>query len=462
MPDLEVNLKVFPRQAECIQALTRFMYVLFGGARGGGKSHLSRLYLVSRALRYANTRHLLIRKSFPELQRNHISRFLQDYSWMEYVAQHHEFRLPNGSIVECGFCESERDLQKWQGAEFATVCADEAQYHDRPIFNFLKTILRTSSPTGIQPRMLLTGNPGGYGWLKALFLDHKVEHGERETDFAFVKSLVTDNPALMQADPDYYERLKSLPPALRAAFLEGDWNAIIGAFFDLPPEMEEEPFDIRESDAREHLSLSIDHGIRHSTSSGLHYLDENGHIHRLFTYLNSGLDAETHAQELVDRIRAFPHTKGVPPAVVFYDPSMKGETKVKESVTSPLKEYQAVFAAAHMRPRWEPANNSRIFGSQMMQAYFKPPSRGGEPPVPKYRVWAPYNHDYRTLMAQIMCDPNNREVYLKEETPSDDLADDTRYAIVGIHGEYTRAKQSEELRAKARARQMDRKDWYTA
>lgn len=412
----DIAVEWFPRQAECTKALQRFMYVLFGGARGGGKSHYSRTYLIVRASKYANTRHLLVRKSFPELQRNHISRMLTDYPQLEYNQQHHEFRFPNGSIIECGYCESERDLQRWQGAEFATIALDEAQFHDRAIFNFFKTILRTSSMSGIKPRMLLTGNPGGYAWVKQTFIDGVHEHDERVEDFAFVRSLVTDNPALMKADPEYIERLRSLPPALRAAFLEGDWNAVIGAFFDVPADMEEEPFEIAESDAARRLYASVDHGIRHSTACGLDYLDERGHIHRLFTYMGTGFDAATHAAEFCDRIRAFPHTKGVAPFKLFYDPSMRSEARIGQLVASPLTEYERVFRDNNMgKTLFVPANNSRVFGSQLLQQYLR--GRG----VPQLRVWRPYNREARALLGQIMCDPNNAEVYLKEETPADDF-----------------------------------------
>lgn len=454
MDDLNINL--FPRQADAISALSKYMYVLMGGSRGGGKSHLSRVYLLLRGLRYDNTRHLLVRKSFPELQRNHITRLIADYPMLEYNQQHHEFRFPNGSVLECGYCESEKDLQRWQGAEFATIVLDEAQFHARPIFNFFKTILRTSSDSGIRPRMLLTGNPGGYAWVKHLFIDKRVEHGEREEDFAFVPSRVYDNPALLKADPEYVERLKSLPPALRAAFLEGDWNAVIGAFFDLSPDMEEEPFEISETDCSRGLYASVDHGIRHSTAAALAYVDDKGHIHNLFTYMGTGFDAGTHAEEFCDRIRAFPHTKGCAPIKLFYDPSMRIEARIGQMVASPLSEYERVFRDRGMgRVVFVPANNSRVFGAQTMQRYFKGVG------VPQFRVWSPYNTDFRALAAQIMCDPNNAETYLKEETPADDLIDCCRYLITGIHAEIAVKRDAAIIKTRMSSRSQPTGDWYS-
>ena len=48
----------------------------------------------------------------------------------------------------------------------------------------------------------------------------------------FIPARVQDNPALLQADPRYIDRLKSTGSPQRVrAWLEGDWNVIEGAFF---------------------------------------------------------------------------------------------------------------------------------------------------------------------------------------------------------------------------------------
>jgi len=459
MADTAIEISFFPRQKECIDVLWEHMYVLFGGSRGGGKSHLSRNYLISRGLKYPGTQHLLLRKTFPELQRNHVLRIEQDFPWLSHVKSEHKFYFPNGSVLEYGYCESESDLSRWQGAEYATIALDEAQFHSRAIFEFFKTCLRTSSDSGIKPRMLLTGNPGGYAWLKQTFIDRSFERDERAMDFAFVKSLVTDNPAIMKNDPEYIERLKSLPPALRAAFLEGDWNAIIGAFFTLPAEIEEEPFDIEEGACRGNLYAAVDHGIRHNTASGLAYLDPDGHIHQCFLYMGNGLSAAEHAKELADRIKAFHHTHGVMPAKLWYDPSMQIEVRLNQTnVSSALAEYQRVFIEEGLgNVIFEPANNSRVFGAQLLQQYFT----GGAKGFPQYRVWRTYCREFRALIAQVMADKNNLETYAKEDTPADDLIDFARYLVVGIHGEIQNRNRQKEMTKKVMARRQEEPDWYT-
>ena len=278
--------------------------------------------------------------------------------------------------------------------------------------------------------------------------------------YMFIKSMVTDNPSIMLNDSEYVNRLKALPPALRDAFLYGSWDAILGSFFELDPGMEESPFEIQESAMRKSGILSIDHGLRHSTSAGLHWVDERGIIHRLWSYQASGFDAATHAAEIADRMMSFPHTRGAPPAVIVYDPSMAGETKVTANVTiSPLREYLRVFTDKHINVSWEPAINARIFGSQLMQSYFKDPTIK----QPKYKIWTPYCSDFRVLLSQIMCDKHNAEAYLKEETPSDDLADEVRYCICHAHQMVSSEKEMTEAKNRIRVATAShqKKDWYS-
>ena len=82
-------------------------------------------------------------------------------------------------------------------------------------------------------RMYLTCNPGGVGHalVKRLFVDRDYRGSEREDDYIFIRARVTDNPALMEKDPEYVDMLKNLPPSLREAWLMGNWDVYAGQFF---------------------------------------------------------------------------------------------------------------------------------------------------------------------------------------------------------------------------------------
>ena len=63
-------------------------------------------------------------------------------------------------------------------------------------------------------------------------MDREYREGEQAEDYSFIPARVTDNPALMESDPDYIRRLQTLPPKLRAAWLDGDWTILEGQFFE--------------------------------------------------------------------------------------------------------------------------------------------------------------------------------------------------------------------------------------
>lgn len=77
-------------------------------------------------------------------------------------------------------------------------------------------------------------NPGGqgHGYIKRIFIDRVYEEGENPEDYFFIQSLVTDNKALLKADPNYIKQLQALPHKLREAWLNGRWDVFEGAFFE--------------------------------------------------------------------------------------------------------------------------------------------------------------------------------------------------------------------------------------
>lgn len=107
-----------------------------------------------------------------------------------------------------------------------------------PVFKIFATL--RSAHNVERKRIRLTANPGGPGhsWVKARYVDpapggltpilDEVSGIER----IFIPSKVTDNMILMQQDPGYVARLQQVGSAeLVRAWLDGDWNAVQGAYF---------------------------------------------------------------------------------------------------------------------------------------------------------------------------------------------------------------------------------------
>ena len=62
--------ELYPKQIEFCKATNK--YICYGGARGGGKSHVSRIKMILLALNYSGIQILLLRRTLKELRENHI------------------------------------------------------------------------------------------------------------------------------------------------------------------------------------------------------------------------------------------------------------------------------------------------------------------------------------------------------------------------------------------------------
>jgi phage terminase large subunit len=174
----------------------------------------------------------LVRRTLAELKANHIVPILSEYGdILRYSAGESAFIMDNGSRIDCGYCDSERDALRYQGQEYDIIAIDEATQLSEMQFSCLKAALR--GVRDMPRRMYLTCNPGGVGhaWVKRLFIDRDYRAGERAEDYCFIPARVWDNPVLTAADPDYVRGLESLPERLRAAWLDGRWDVFEGQFF---------------------------------------------------------------------------------------------------------------------------------------------------------------------------------------------------------------------------------------
>ena len=220
-----------PKQQLFLRATQK--YVAFGGARGGGKSWAVRVKAVLLALRYPGIKIMIVRKTYPELRANHITplRLLVGRA-AEYKESTKEFLFKNGSVIKLGYARNEQDLDRYQGTEVDVLFLDEATQLTEEQYDRFKACVR--GVNDFPKRVYLTCNPGGVGhaFVKRLFIDRVYKTGENPEDYTFIQSLVTDNKALLQSNPDYVRQLEALPPKLREAWLYGRWDIFEGQFFE--------------------------------------------------------------------------------------------------------------------------------------------------------------------------------------------------------------------------------------
>ena len=145
-----------------------------------------------------------------------------------------------------------------------------------------------------------------HNYFKRLFIDRNFEPGEAPEDYRFIPARVTDNKALLEAQPDYIKQLQSLPEKLKKAWLEGRWDIFEGQFFEelrLTPDpdrcaragitVEEglrqrrfthviEPFDLSEGEKRGwHILRSYDFGYNKPFSMAWWAVDYDGTLYRI-------------------------------------------------------------------------------------------------------------------------------------------------------------------------------------
>lgn len=218
------------RQEEFLQSERK--YIAFGGARGGGKSWAVRTKAKLLAVRYPGIRMLLIRRTYQELENNHIRILRQELAELaEYRAAARQFLFENGSVLDFGYCACDSDLDRYQGAEYDVIFIDEAtQLREEWLRQFAACLRGVND---FPKRIYYTCNPGGpgHGYIKRLFIDRRFHRGEDPEDYLFIPAKVTDNTALLRAQPDYLKQLQALPRKLREAWLEGRWDIFQGQFF---------------------------------------------------------------------------------------------------------------------------------------------------------------------------------------------------------------------------------------
>ena len=265
-------------------------HIAYGGARGGGKSWAVRTKAKLLAFRYPGIKILIVRKTYKELQNNHIEQLTAELAgFAKYNRSDKMFRFPNGSTISFGYCANEGDLGQYQGAEYDVVFIDEAGQLQE---NWIRKInLCVRGTNGFPKRTYYTLNPGGPGhaYFKRVFVDRNFNPDERPDDYFFIQAKVEDNKALMDTQPDYLRELENLPPTLRAAWKDGRWDVYEGQFFedfrDVPEHYQDrrwthviEPFEIPDGWT---ICRSYDFGYGKPFSCAWWAVDYDGTIYRI-------------------------------------------------------------------------------------------------------------------------------------------------------------------------------------
>ena len=308
---MKLQIALQPKQILFAKSIESTPVTLFGGAKGGGKSAGLRKIFLARRFKYAGSTGAIFRKTYPELEANHIRPIFQEYPELRgyYNESKKLLTLPNGSTLQFCHASSERDLDLYQGREYNDLGIEEAGQWTEAMFRRLMGSNR-SSKSGVPARAALTANPGGVGhkWLKRLFIERRFNERERPEDYNFIQALVKDNAALLDNDPDYVRRLEAEPSeTLRKAYLYGDWDIFAGQFFS---EIRREVHFITPFAIPPHWNKfgSYDFGFNHPAAFGWFAVDEDGNVFLYREFIKAQLRVDQFAQEL----NKYEETKDMP------------------------------------------------------------------------------------------------------------------------------------------------------
>lgn len=231
------------KQADFISLPDSVSEGFYGGAAGGGKSEvLLMLPIAKEWYKNPHFKGLLLRRTFPELEKSLITRSEEWYQHTGaiYNRQLKRWKWPWGAYLDFGYAEYEKDVRRYDTTEYTYIGFDElTSFTEFQYLYLTKSRLRSSDPD-LPAIARSASNPGniGHGWVRKRFVEPAREGGVLLRDGPtgqlriFIKSLLTDNPYLMAADPGYIDRLRQLPEAERRAKLDGDWWTFSGQVFD--------------------------------------------------------------------------------------------------------------------------------------------------------------------------------------------------------------------------------------
>lgn len=289
------------RQSEAAESIATEL--LYGGAASGGKSHLARVLAILWAIEIPGIQIYLFRRLYADLNLNHLQGPTGFNAMLAPLCNTRDPRSPliagrlceivdgeirfwNGSKIHMCHLQHQKDLGKYYGPEFHVLFVEEATQFTEYMLRFLRSRCRIpkalkipdkyrkpeaewrvpGEPDYYFPRIVYTSNPGGVGhaYIKRCFLQgfkpyelHQAPIEDGGHVRQYIPARVDDNPSVNREAVK--EGLAGLPPRLVDAMLNGNWDAVIGAFFPevSPPLHQVDPFPIPDYWLR---FMSYDHG----------------------------------------------------------------------------------------------------------------------------------------------------------------------------------------------------------
>jgi predicted phage terminase large subunit-like protein len=240
---------------------------IYGGAAGGGKSFGLQLEPLRHATTVRGFEAVMFRRTLADAKKPGST---WDQTMKMYpltggnpVESRLQWEWPGGGRVTINHLEHDKTVLDWQSAEIPLMLWDELTHFSKAQFFYM--LSRNRSTIGIKPYVRASCNPDADSWVKEfiawwlnddgypiqersgkirwfirlgdnLVWANSVQElldeygtGDPNTEIApksvtFIGAKLTDNPALMQADPGYRANLMALSRVERERLLGGNWK----------------------------------------------------------------------------------------------------------------------------------------------------------------------------------------------------------------------------------------------
>lgn len=236
---MEITINYEPNEKQAIFHSCGAEEVVYGGAKGGGKSCALVMEALAYGLENVGADMYLFRETFDDLEANLVKEWKEKVpkELYSYNEGKHIATLCNGTTIKFRYISNFADAEGYQGRSMDWIGVDELTKHEERSIQVLLSCLRSAK--GFKPKFRATCNPGGIGhvWVKERYII-PTGYGKKEIidevtggKIAFIPATVYDNTILVKNDPRYVKRLENLPESEKQAFLYGNWDIFEGQYF---------------------------------------------------------------------------------------------------------------------------------------------------------------------------------------------------------------------------------------
>jgi Terminase large subunit, T4likevirus-type, N-terminal len=243
---VEKHFKPFPKQAEFFAIPTSIKEGFFGGAAGPGKSTAILMDPIMKQFHLHPRFHgIIFRQTFRQLEESLIMESQHLYSMVggRYSGKpEYCWTFPSGAKIRFSYLERDEQVYDHDTAQYHYAGFDELTAFTRFQYMYIVHSRVRTTVQGLPAYSRSASNPLGIGhaWVKERFITPCKEGRKVIREIMpdgeivkriFIPGRATDNPKIMEEDPQYLTSLSLLPEAEKRSKLYGDWDAVSGQVF---------------------------------------------------------------------------------------------------------------------------------------------------------------------------------------------------------------------------------------